>query len=219
MRRVLFTAAILLFASRWAGADPVLVSTLSGSDQLLCCGGYGVPGGGLPGEPNQDRAFAFQAPFGAHLSTVEVVIAFPVDSLINNLDLTLFADAGGLPGEALETFHLVGAPTTPYGVHVAPTTFASISHPLLTAGSWFWLGASTSGFSTAVWEDGLVPGITAFRNFDGPWEGRSPVIDSGAFELTAAPIPEPATLLLVGTGLIAGSHVRYRRRKRSEEWS
>ncbi len=139
----------------------------------------------------------------------------------NSIDLYVQADHGGFPGAVLDVMHLSALPVGPRVVSAQ-----SVSRPTLRANEAYWLSvvAGAPGV-VAGWHWNTTGDVFDGRNFagtqgggpQGPWGlgpgGNAPQFRS-AFqidgELQAAPVPEPATLLLVG----AGGAVAYLKRRR-----
>ena len=113
----------------------------------------------------------------------------------NDVVLKLLTDATGQPGSVIETIPLSGAITgTPGNPSLAQAS--SVINPTLTAGTTYWLTASTSGSGTQMsWQGSPTSGGQAFSRNGAPWIVNN-VTNQGAFRLTAL-VPEPSTLLLL----------------------
>jgi len=127
----------------------------------------------------------------------------------NAFDVVLATDNGGLPGTALETIHLANLSPNPSLVLASST-----AHPLLAAGSTYWLEAIAVKDTVMTWlanTQGPMDHL-AYRadtgSGPGPW-GTAPGDADPAFAVspfgaspTLASVPTPSSLSLLGIGLI-----------------
>ena len=77
------------------------------------------------------------------------------NSEINEVDVSIAASSGGLPGTVLESFHLSNALplAEEAGAFVPLTAITSSTRPLLRAGTPYWVVASITGSLEAIWLD------------------------------------------------------------------
>lgn len=164
-----------------------------------------------------DRAAAFTVPGVEDVLFESAELGFHLQSGMNTATVHLAAnDAGNLPGALIESIDLLlPAPSATPTIIMA----TSNTNPILTAGSTYWIIASMSfPDAMATWgvNDTGAVGATATRtNFqNGQWFAQPGGMPSLRVNASPAPVPEPTTLLLVGTGLASAA---FRRRKRQSK--
>jgi hypothetical protein len=112
---------------------------------------------------------------------------------ITTIDFLVTTSSGGVPGATLDTIHV--PLTTSNALEIANSN----NHPLLTAGTLYWLEITPPATNGNVRWDLASPGKSGTS-----WNSSSNTPVSGnldAFELTGTPTPEPATLLFAACGL------------------
>jgi hypothetical protein len=145
-------------------------------------------------------------------------LAVSLDSGTNSLDVTLAADNSGAPGAAIETFHFDNAMGA-FGDANPPLQADSVTHPTLDSGVTYWLVASATGDTYAIWNDSLsdTSGAASQNLSDGLGWSFYPGETTGAFRITA--VPEPASLGLFGAGMLAAIGLHLARKRRSAKLS
>ena len=124
------------------------------------------------------------------------------------------SDALGKPDAIIEAFHISNTMGT-LGVNNQPLAPNSLLPPLLSANIEYWLVASATGPDTvAAWQYNSTgdTGVDAYREDLGDWIVRNN-LQNGAFSITGAPVPEPSTVFLVGSGLLGLLELRKRFKK------
>lgn len=127
--------------------------------------------------------------------------------------------SGGVPGNVIEIITLTNAvpPFGSGGIVVANSAL----RPVLTLGTQYWLVAFPSDPNVSMawnltFNDLSTPGlfIDDSVSLSGPW--RSASGPAAAFQINGEPVPEPATMLLLGSGLVMlGARYRRCRARRS----
>jgi len=127
------------------------------------------------------------------------------------LEISLTADASGVPGDVIETISVnlpVGDP--------ALVTATSTLNPSLTAGSIYWIAAVASGDLSSVWKFAGPPGTPTFGTVGYSYDGgsswsissttppRDPLTsnEEAAFRVNGAAVPEPLSAWLLVSGLV-----------------
>jgi hypothetical protein len=222
------TLALLVFGSRPASADPVVLFSNFGpggtfGPQALPILGPGLisDGEGPEFTPGQQAASSFSLAQAARLTSVDLALGVgaPFDSPTVPVDviLQLVRDEAGLPGTTVLGTVTVRAVTSwAEGGSVVGTSFTT--QPLLSAGSYWLIAGMTAEGRSAAWAGNPSDsGTGAIRRLDTEWS----LTGRGAFRLFGdrvggeqpAPVPEPATVTLAAAGL-AGMFARARRRRR-----
>jgi hypothetical protein len=148
-----------------------------------------------------DQGHAF-TPVGTDyfLYTIKLAVGLVVGP--NELDIWLMTDLGGKPGAIIESFNFSNAMGY-FGDYNPPLVANSLLHPLLSANTQYWLIASTPGPDEwAGWNFNSenVTGPHAWRTDLGAWNVYYDPM--AAFSITGTPVPEPTTMILLGSGLI-----------------
>jgi hypothetical protein len=150
---------------------------------------------------------------GADYTLDRLTLALGWFSGPNQVDVQFRADAGGLPGAVIESFHLTDL--GPLFQNNPPVVANSVLHPLLSAGAQYWVTASASDQTDVGWNTNSTgdTGPHAQSQNGGPFNVITS--DRGAYrvEATPSPVPEPGTLLLCGIGGLGLLGYRWGRRK------
>jgi hypothetical protein len=201
--RLLFTiiiAAVLALATAGATrADQIIFSNFGPGMTFDTRSGILISGSNVLGGHVVAQAFTPSADF----SFSNAQLAMGILSGPNILQVVLMTSSGGFPGTILETITLTNAvaPFTSAGIVLANSTL----HPMLNSGTQYWLVAFAPDANTSMgWMQSLNDFSSLYRgnsfhSLTGPWPEVG--FRGFALQLEGAPIPEPATMLLLGPAL------------------
>jgi hypothetical protein len=200
--------ALTLGTAPLARAD--IVYTTLGPSSAYDTSGGAVFGGPTSFEGFFVSGFMFSPSETVNLSRIDA--PFGLITGANSFTLTLRAADGtsGGPGTVLESFPATGR-LGPIGTN-ALLDFNSATHPLLTAGTTYWLVATTADSTVAEWNVNNQGIHGTYYSIQGGRELLIPNQVVGAFQVSGNPLPEPASLTLLGLGACGLLAYAWRRR-------
>lgn len=165
----------------------------------------GVGTGLAPGDPagaNRSSGTGFTVT-GQSYRLTDINLPLGLISGTNAVKVAITADNVGSPGGVLESFLLtsVAPPQSPLSLILIPSAI----HPLLNAGTQYWITVSGGAPNTfALWALTLsgITGPAAARLFpNDPWSVN--INRTGAVQVIGDPVvPEPGTILLISIALL-----------------
>lgn len=176
-------------------------------------------GGGLTIDTSHDVAQAFVAATSGNLSSIEVAVQANHNIATNTVfHMVLVNDNSGAPGSVIEDLGSIAASGTSFSDNTFLAVGTSSAHPLLTAGTTYWveaLGIPSSPPSfpgTQAYCASNATGDTTHPNarFNGgawSWPGTS----AGAIQVNSALVPEPSTYLMLLLGFVSIGAIAWRR--------
>jgi len=216
---VAFALLVPLF-SGWHGVEAgTIFSTLGPGDT------YGPSGGTIAGasavyfgNPVHQQAVGSAFTPTSNATVSEIELAAGILSGTNSLNVQLRNDDGtGKPGSIIESFQVNNLPTfDSFGSDHLLTALSSLT-PSLSAGTQYWLTAFPGAADTlgALYAASTGQIGTAADSLDG---GATWIIGSGFFAFridgSVSAVPEPASLIPFGIGIVSLLGYGWRRRKR-----
>lgn len=206
------TLALSVGATDGVKASSIISNNFGPGDSYSTSGGHviGVFGPGAPlfswGEPFTPAGVSYT------LDTIAIAATY-FFSGPNAMDVSLTSDANGLPGSAIETWHLSNLP--PANTLNPPAVLVSDVHPLLQEGTQYWVVASASISSSMSWNFNSTGdvGPDAVSQNGGPFALTTGT--RGTFRVTGAVVPEPPSAVMGATAGIMGLGYWWCRRRRA----
>ena len=170
----------------------------------------------------------FTSGLTANLSSIEIALSSGFGSATDPLTVALRSSGSGAPGAILESFIVGAGAGGALGTLNSPILLMSTLFPLLTSGNQYWLTVQAPSTSAYAWNfnNTGANAAHAISTDDGNnWDVfASTFFTPGAFQIDGnpttdtPPVPEPASLMLLGSGLIGAAVSRRRKaaRQRSE---
>lgn len=207
--------ALALSAPTPVRASVILYDNFGGGNAYTAGAGHTVSTAASGAGFAQTAAMPFTPGVGATLESL--TLALGRSGGANDVYVELRADAAGVPGAALETFHVVNA-LGGFGLGDPPVSLTSAGHPLMQAGNTYWVVARAGGADTwAAWNFNSAgdSGPLALSNDNLTYY---PMDDTrGAFRVVgvqADAVPEPGTAAVLGVLAACGLAARRRAGRR-----
>ena len=208
-----FAAAVLTLAAVASHAQ-VAVSTFGPGDSFRLDAPFHEIASIGPTGGYRATSVSFFSGASGQLSTIRLAAFTTFDH--QPLRVGLYGYPPNLPMVLLEEFLV-----TPPAANGSIVTLASVVHPLLAEDGFYELRLSagpSAGLSAYSWNytDQGIQGFMKVQDApDGPWTDV-PIALAPAYEVTVTAAPEPASVALVATGLLAlgGARTRARRARR-----
>ena len=209
--------ALLLAAPAVAHADTIFSNLGLGNSYNTILGnpvGDGLDGSGF----NYAEGNRFSAGVTATLSSITLALSCAVCPVGGSLTANLTQNSGSQPGAVLESFSILGSALGALGNNNPVITLDSVLHPTLSLGTHYWLTVSGPETSAVAWNWNVTGDVSpeAISGDGGAsWFAPSGLTPGAyAIDATRVAVPEPGTVWLLTTGIVALGGFRLKRLRR-----
>jgi len=202
-------------------ADPLtLFNTFGPGHTYECCAALPEFGSMVNGFPGSGFlvSMAFSPDQTSPLFAIDLAIGATTSPVGEPVTLALMSSNGGIPGSTIESWNVATNFRTTECTNCFETALSTL-HPVLQAGTEYWLAVFPPPFFDGDWMLSLVShpaiGTVGFSLDNGTTWTRMPNSQLGAFDVTGvSSTPEPSTLILFASALV-GIPTAARRKRRS----